>query len=179
MRKAVLDRGERQPLLSTLKHRAARLSRPPQARRCRCLDNLVELCYMVRHPTRKVIDPKKKQCYEVAKLLSMKNAKLYYNKPARPNLKEEIKDMGKGEIAFSKKINIIKLNFKAMYGDGLIIIFCRDSNEVETVYKMLHNDYGNKITYTHNRLNAKQRTANEFDSIRNCCRNTCIWLWYG
>jgi len=47
MRKAVLDRGELKLPLPALEHRAARLSRPPQARRSRCLDSLVELCYMV------------------------------------------------------------------------------------------------------------------------------------
>ncbi len=40
-----------------------------------------------------------KQCYEVAKLLHMKDGELYYDKPTRHNLKEEIKDMGKEEIA--------------------------------------------------------------------------------
>ncbi len=70
----------------------------------------------------------------------------------------------------SKKIDMMKSNVKATYGDGSVIIFCSDSNEVETVYKILHKDYGDKITYTHNKLNARQSTANEFDFIRGKCK---------
>ncbi len=112
----------------------------------------------------------KEQCYEITDLLHMEKGKLYFDKSARPNLKEEIKDMDKGEIAVSKKISMMKSNVKATYGDGSIIIFCSDGNEVEKVYKMLHKDYGDKITYTYNKLNAMRSTANELDFIRSKCK---------
>lgn len=94
-----------------------------------------------------------KQCYKIAKLVHMKDEKLCYGNLDRPNVEEVLQDVGLGRIMLQDKFFILKSYVENT--DGAIIVFCEDSNGVEKVYNKLHKIYGEKITYTHNDLNAQ------------------------
>ncbi len=106
---------------------------------------------------------KKKQCYEVAELLHMKN----FNSPFVCNRHTQLY----GDLEKTDNIDTIsKIRFIAHYiidSPGSAIVYCRNSTEVETVYNRFKKQYARNFNAicTHDGLKPNVRRKNEIDFI--------------
>lgn len=105
----------------------------------------------------------KKQCYKVAKLLHMRN----FTSPSICNRYTQIH----GTVREMQDVDIIsKIRFVAHYiidTPGSAIVYCRNSEEVETVYNRFKNQYARNFSAicSHDGLKSSERRKNEISFI--------------
>jgi len=105
----------------------------------------------------------KKQCYEVAKLLHMRDFTSHFICNRHTQIHNTVREMQDVDT-------ISKIKFVAHYiidTPGSVIVYCRNSEEVETVYNRFKNQYARNFSSicTHDGLKSSERRKNEISFI--------------